>query len=109
MARVDRPWGYEIVWEVSPDAVGKVLHITRGHRLWLDARDRPSEPLLLCSGAMMLVFEDEGGALREVPLQSGQIHDIPVCRRHRMIAVEDCDVLAVARFGLDDVMRVEET
>ena len=37
MVRVERPWGYEIVWEVPPDTVGKVLHITRGHRLWLAA------------------------------------------------------------------------
>ena len=107
--RVERPWGYELVWEVTSEAVGKVLHIARGHRLWLDTRERASEPLVLCSGSMMLVFEDERGELREVPLEPGHVHEIPVRTRHRMIAVEDCDVLAVTRQGLDDIVRVEES
>ena len=106
--RVERPWGYELVWELSPEYVGKVLHIRRGHRLWLEARDRPCEPLLLCSGTLVLVFEDEGGSLREVPLGPGEVHDIPVKRRHRMIAVEDSDVFAIARLGFDDAVRVED-
>ena len=57
----------------------------------------------------MLVFEDERGELREVRLQPGHVHEISVPTRHRMIAVEDCGVLAVTRQGLDDIVRVEES
>jgi len=33
MRRVNKPWGYEIIWAETADYVGKVLHINAGHRL----------------------------------------------------------------------------
>ncbi len=106
--RVERPWGYELVWEVAPEYVAKILHITRGHRVWLASADRTSEPFILCAGRLMLVFEDERGSLREVVLRPGQVHEIPVRVRHRMIVMEDADVVSTSLRDVEDLLRIEE-
>ncbi|MFT5042400.1 MAG: mannose-6-phosphate isomerase, partial [Hyphomicrobiaceae bacterium] len=31
--RIDKPWGYEIIWAHTDRYVGKILHIDAGHRL----------------------------------------------------------------------------
>ncbi len=106
--RVERPWGYELVWEVTPEYVGKIFHITRGHRVWLASDDRLSEPFILCAGRINLVFEDERGDLREVPLTPGHAYDIPVRARHRMIVVEDADVVSTSVRDLEELLRIED-
>ena len=106
--RVDKPWGYELVWEVAPDYLGRIVHLNRGNRVWLESRGEASRPVVVCAGRMLLVFEDDLGRTYEVPLASGQLHEIPVRARHRMIAVEDSDLVAVTAGDFLDVLRIEE-
>jgi mannose-6-phosphate isomerase-like protein (cupin superfamily) len=107
--RVDKPWGYELIWAETDRYVGKLLHIERGHKLSLQYHRRKVETFLLHTGTMRLVFEDDDGALRESVLHAGQAHHVPAGRRHRMIALEDCEVFEVSTPELDDVVRVEDS
>jgi hypothetical protein len=106
--RFEKSWGWELVWEVMPSVLGRVVHVNRGHRLWLES-GADTEDIVLCCGLLMLVSEDERGHLNEQPLAPGQVHTIPVRNRHRMIAVEDSDVVAVGAAAGDDVLRIEES
>jgi mannose-6-phosphate isomerase len=106
--RVEKPWGYELIWAKTKDYVGKVLHINQGHRLSLQYHRQKEETILVQSGKMTLVFENEQGKLEEILLVAGEAHHIPVGRKHRMIAVEDCDVFEVSTPQLDDVVRLED-
>jgi mannose-6-phosphate isomerase-like protein (cupin superfamily) len=106
--RTDKPWGHELLWARTGDYAGKILHINRGHRLSLQYHERKEETILVYSGRMLFVFEDEAGRLDEMVLSPGQAHHIPVGRRHRMVALEDCDVVEVSTPHLDDVVRVED-
>jgi hypothetical protein len=106
--RVERAWGYELVWDMGGSHFCRLLHINRGHRLWLESRGTAADALMLCSGVLSLAFEDDRGDLRETRLLPGQVHEIPVKRRHRMIALEDCDVVTPTQPGLDDNVRVED-
>jgi hypothetical protein len=63
---------------------------------------------VLCSGALVLAFEDERGHLREIALEPGQMHEIPARHRHRLIVVQDADLLSVAPAGHDDFVRLED-
>jgi mannose-6-phosphate isomerase len=107
--RIDKPWGYELIWATTDHYLGKVLHIRRDERLSLQLHRLKEETILLVAGRMMLVFESETGDLVEIPLEAGQAHHIPVGRRHRMIAVEDCDVVEVSTPFPDDVVRLEDS
>jgi mannose-6-phosphate isomerase-like protein (cupin superfamily) len=107
--RVEKPWGYELIWAVTDAYVGKVLHINRGHRLSLQYHEKKVETILLYAGRMTLVFEDDGGELRETVLEAGATHHVAAGRRHRMIAIEDCDVFEVSTPELDDVVRIDDS
>ena len=108
MLRTEKPWGYELIWAKTDKYVGKILHIRKGHKLSLQYHRVKEETILLNSGKMNLVFESNSGVLEEITLNPGESHHIPVGRKHRMIALEDCDVMEVSTPELDDVVRLED-
>jgi mannose-6-phosphate isomerase len=110
LKKIDKPWGYELLWARTADYAGKVLHIKRGHKLSLQYHERKEETLLLYAGRMLLVLEDDQGILREIRVAAGEAYHIPVGRKHRMIALdEDCEVFEVSTNHLEDVVRIEDS
>ncbi|MEK6578693.1 MAG: cupin domain-containing protein [Bdellovibrionota bacterium] len=107
--RVEKPWGYELIWAKTSVYVGKVLHIKKGHKLSLQYHREKEETIYVSSGKMTLVIEDENGKMQEILLAVGDAHHILPGRKHRMIAVEDCDVFEVSTPQLDDVVRLEDS
>ena len=107
--RVEKPWGYELIWAKTSDYVGKILHIKKGHQLSLQYHRVKEETILVSSGKMLFVIEDERGQMQEIELAAGEAHHVAVGRKHRMIAIEDCDVLEVSTNHLDDVVRLEDS
>jgi mannose-6-phosphate isomerase len=106
--RVEKPWGYEIIWAKATGYVGKLLHIRRGHRLSLQYHRVKEETVFLQRGEMTLLLEDERGEMQEMRLRPGDAFHILPGRKHRMIALEDCDVLEASTNHLDDVVRLED-
>jgi quercetin dioxygenase-like cupin family protein len=109
ITRVEKPWGHELIWAKTKDYVGKILHIKKGHQLSLQYHRVKEETIYLQSGKMNFVFENEKGELQDVLLLPGEAHHIPTGRKHRMIALEDCDVFEVSTPHLDDVVRIEDS
>lgn len=106
--KVEKPWGYELIWAKTKDYVGKVLHINQGHKLSLQYHREKEETIFLQSGKMNFIFENDAGELIEVLLMPGDAHHIPTGRKHRMIAIEECDVFEVSTPQLGDVVRLED-
>ncbi len=106
--KVEKPWGHELIWAKTQQYVGKILHINKGHKLSLQYHRIKEETILLYSGKMSFIFENEQGVLEEIILEAGQAHHIPTGRKHRMIALEDCEVFEVSTPQLDDVVRLED-
>lgn len=106
--RVEKPWGHELIWARTKDYVGKILHINKGHRLSLQYHEIKEETIIVGSGRMMLQIENAQGQMEDVELVAGEAHHIPVGKKHRMIALEDCDVYEVSTPHLDDVVRIED-
>ena len=57
--RVEKPWGYELIWGKTKDYVGKVLHVNKGHKLSLQYHKIKEETIYLASGKLNFVFENE--------------------------------------------------
>lgn len=108
LRKIDKPWGYELLWARTDGYAAKILHIDAGHKLSLQYHQRKDETVFLYSGRMVLVLEDDGGVLREVYVGAGEAYHIAAGRRHRMMALEDCEVLEVSSNDLDDVVRIED-
>lgn len=107
--RVEKPWGYELIWAQTKDYVGKILHIKKGHKLSLQYHEVKEETILVASGKMNFVFENDQGVLEEILMVAGEAHHIPTGKKHRMIAVEDCDIFEVSTPHLADVVRLEDS
>ena len=108
ITRVEKPWGYELIWAQTKDYVGKILHINRGHKLSLQYHEVKEETIILQSGKMLYLIEDDQGVMQEVTMLPGDAqHPLPH-RKHRMIALEDCDVYEVSTPHLGDVVRLED-
>ncbi len=107
--RVEKPWGYELIFAATKDYVGKILHIKKGHKLSLQYHRVKEETIYISQGEMLFVFEEDGGIMQEITLKQGDAHHIPTGKKHRMIAIEDCDVFEVSTPHLEDVVRLEDS
>ena len=43
--RVEKPWGYELIWAETDEYVGKILHVTAGEALSLQYHEIKDETL----------------------------------------------------------------
>lgn len=107
--RVEKPWGYELIWAKTDQYVGKILHVNKGHKLSLQYHREKEETIYLQAGVMKFIYEETKGNLVEIEMRAGDTHHIPPGRQHRMIAVEDCDIFEVSTPQLDDVVRLEDS
>lgn len=105
--RVEKPWGYELIWAHTEKYVGKILHINKGESLSYQYHEIKDETIHLLSGAMELEVEADGQR-RTLSLKPGNSFHIEPRMKHRMRAIEDCKVLEVSTPELDDVVRLED-
>ena len=105
--RVEKPWGYELIWAHTDRYVGKVLHINKGESLSYQYHVVKDETVRLLSGLLAMDIEI-AGERRKLQLAPGECLRIVPGMKHRMNALEDCDVLEVSTPELDDVVRLED-
>jgi quercetin dioxygenase-like cupin family protein len=106
-SRVDKPWGYELIWAHTERYVGKILHIHKGESLSYQYHRVKDESIHLLRGTMELEIETEGER-KQIRFLPGDCFHITPGMKHRMTALEDCDVAEVSTPELDDVVRVED-
>jgi len=107
-ARVDKPWGHELIWAHTDRYVGKVLVIEAGHRLSLQLHRQKDETILVIGGRMRLHLEDETGTLRSEELGPGNHRRVVAGRRHRYEAIERTELVEVSTPEVWDVVRLED-
>ncbi len=106
--RVEKPWGYEIIWAEAPKYVGKILHIAKGQRLSRQYHNVKEETLRVLVGHMSLEL-GPNDARTTLSMKPGDVFHVKPLTIHRMIAIEDTDVLEVSTTELDDVVRLEDS
>ena len=75
--RVDKPWGYEIIWAKADRYVGKILHIEPGHVLSLQYHNEKDESIYILSGRLRLHLEDDAGAMTVREMTTGESARVP--------------------------------
>ena len=108
--RVEKPWGYELIWAVSEIYVGKVLFVKAGHSLSLQYHEEKDESWLVQSGRARIelgAVGDDGLAVEEVT--AGAAFRYRPHTVHRITAVEDTTILEVSTPHLEDVVRLEDS
>lgn len=106
--RVEKPWGYELIFAHTDRYVGKILHVDAGHALSLQYHNLKDETLFLKDGEIELEVQ-EGDAMVKRTLRAGESYRITPLTRHRLVAgANGCDIIEVSTPELDDVVRLED-
>jgi len=103
--RIDKPWGYEIIWAQTEDYVGKLLHITSGNRLSRQYHEVKEETIYVLSG-VLFNYDRDGIVQRILP---GESFHVKPGQIHRFAAMEgNVEVIEVSTNHLDDVVRLAD-
>lgn len=105
---VKKPWGWENRFAVTDRYLGKVIHIDPGEMLSLQYHERKDETILIVKGVMDLQLEDDRHVVTTHRLTPGMAMRIVPGRKHRMVAVEECEFFEVSSPEIDDVVRLED-
>ncbi len=107
--RVEKPWGWELIWAHADAYVGKILFVRAGHSLSLQFHNEKDESWYVESGRAELELGDVGQAIlnQEVIVAGATFHFRPGTV-HRVTALEDTTILEVSTPHLDDVVRLED-
>lgn len=107
--RVDKPWGYEIIYAASSLYVGKILFVRRGEALSLQYHEKKDETMYLQQGSVEFVtVEETTGQHQTIVLKEGDVVHVPPGMRHRITALRDATILEVSTPHLDDIVRLED-
>ena len=108
--RVEKPWGYELIWADTERYVGKLLFVRTGQALSLQYHERKDEAWLVQEGRASLelgTFGDES-SMHTVEIAAGDAFRYRPGTVHRITAIEDTTILEVSTPHLDDVVRLED-
>jgi mannose-6-phosphate isomerase-like protein (cupin superfamily) len=106
--RVEKPWGWELVWAEADQYVGKLLFVRAGQALSLQYHEVKDEAWLVHEGRASLELGPVGGKLETVEVAAGDAFRYRPGTVHRVTAIEDTLIVEVSTPHLDDVVRLED-
>ena len=107
--RVEKPWGWELIWADTELYVGKILWVRAGFSLSLQFHNHKDESWYVQSGRARLELGKSGQTvLDEEVVASGACFRFGPGTVHRVTALEDTTILEVSTPQLDDVVRLED-
>tara|TARA_R100001126_G_C4885164_1_gene181808 strand:+ start:2846 stop:3172 length:327 start_codon:yes stop_codon:yes gene_type:complete len=103
--KIDKPWGYEIIWANTESYVGKLLHINAGHRLSKQYHKIKEETVYVIQGTLYN-YDNDNNITKIYP---GNSFHVTPGQIHRFGANESSvEIIEVSTPHLDDVVRIED-
>ena len=107
--KVEKPWGYELIWAEADHYVGKVLFVKAGESLSLQFHRVKDESWLVQEGRAKLELGSAGDpVLKQEVIGAGATFRFRPGTVHRVTALEDTTIVEVSTNHLDDVVRLED-
>lgn len=106
--RVEKPWGYELIWAETDEYVGKVVYVRAGEALSLQFHEERDETLFLLRGEITLEIGPGVNSMQRVPIEEGEAFRIRPGVLHRVVAETEVEILEASTAELDDIIRVRD-
>jgi mannose-6-phosphate isomerase len=107
--RVEKPWGWELIWALTDAYCGKLLFVTAGESLSLQYHDVKDESWYVQEGRAELELSTLGADDRQVlEIGPGDCFRFRPRTVHRVRALEDTLVVEVSTAQIDDVVRLDD-
>jgi mannose-6-phosphate isomerase-like protein (cupin superfamily) len=108
--KVDKPWGYELIFAVTERYAGKLLHVKAGESLSLQFHNVKDEAWYVLEGRAEVELGAPGeSVLAKEVVGAGAAFRFTPGTVHRVKALEDTTILEVSTPELDDVVRLEDS
>ena len=106
MEKIEKPWGYEVVWAKTDNYVAKFLHINPNSRLSLQYHEEKEETIYVMAGELVLQLGENSEPTLTSP---GSVIHVPPGKIHRFAAKEQAVMLCeVSTSQIDDVVRLRD-
>ena len=107
--KINKPWGYELIWSNCNKFVGKLLCINRGHKLSRQYHKQKEETIFVLTGTLLLEVGVPGQDFQKIDLHRGQSYHVKPGVVHRFCApYGDVELAEVSTPELEDVVRLED-
>lgn len=106
--RVEKPWGYEIIWAHTTRYTGKILHINAGQALSYQFHRRKEETIYVLSGTLLLHWSEDDSPPRVEKYGPGMVFHVRTGLRHRFEATGDVELLEASTPETDDIVRLDD-
>lgn len=106
--RIEKPWGYELIWAQTDEYVGKVVHVRAGEALSLQFHEEKDETLFLLRGQVTLEIGPGVNSLQRVLIEEGEAFRIRPGVLHRVVAETEVEILEASTPEMDDIIRVRD-
>ena len=107
--RVEKPWGWELIWAEAEAYVGKILFVRADQSLSLQFHNVKDESWYVQEGRAKLELGDTGQAILNTEvIGPGDCFRFRPGTVHRVTALEDTTIIEVSTPHLDDVVRLED-
>lgn len=104
--RIEKPWGYEIIWAKTDYYVAKIISINAGQRLSKQYHNEKTETVYVLEGILVNYDKDD------VPTQfsPGQNFHVKPGQIHRFGTTDNryVKIMEVSTNHLDDVVRLDD-
>ncbi len=107
--RVEKPWGWELIWAHAEQYVGKLLFIRSGQALSKQFHNVKDESWYFHEGRAELELNAPGEAVENTEVVgAGDAFRLRPGTVHKLTALEDTLVIEVSTPHLDDIVRLED-
>src|SRR4029450_10020083 len=106
--RIEKPWGYELVFAATERYCGKVIFVRAGEQLSLQFHREKEETIYVQSGRAEFEVGGAGGPLDVEVVAPGRAFHLAAGTVHRIRAIEDTVLLEASTPETEDVWRVDD-
>jgi len=106
--RIEKPWGYELIWAETESYAGKILHVAAGHQLSFQYHRYKDETLYVLTGDVELDIACGDEPAQTFALVAGESFRVRPGVRHRIRALTTSNLLEASTPQLDDVIRLQD-
>jgi mannose-6-phosphate isomerase-like protein (cupin superfamily) len=107
--KVEKPWGWELIWALTDDYCGKLLFVKAGESLSLQFHREKDESWYVDAGRTRIEIAAPGDAVPKAEIVGpGAAFRIRPGTVHRVTALEDTTIIEVSTPQVEDVVRLED-
>ncbi|MBN1643365.1 MAG: hypothetical protein JW856_00875 [Dehalococcoidales bacterium] len=106
--KTEKPWGYELLFALTPQYAGKIIFVKKGSRLSLQYHNEKDESMYLLHGKTLFTIQPRSGKPTEIVAEPGFSIHLPPMTVHRIKALEDTTIIEVSTSQLSDVVRLQD-